>query len=217
MSEIQEIRLKYPESESTHSLFYKKISDLEISVFNPPLTDSQDSLKQIIEQTFLVFGYIDSVSISGSSIQVKFSDEKGMMRALLKKQKTNRSLPPAYSGVFGVDYYKNLFKDKRPSIDVLERISTTYIKSFEDNEKAMREASGSSRHVVKMTEAEKQEIIRKYQEKTKQMMSSDFYGFQQKDRPSLATALLAPVKPEPRHLKKQPKKNKRTNIETKQK
>lgn len=210
--EFLTLELPYPESNTTHTIFYKMESALEIRVYNLPLTDTNETLETHLSDIFSIFGHVESVSIQKNTAEVKFQTEKGLQRAIAQKAKHHQevegfSLPFAVKGDFGLQRYIAKYKERNPTVDALKNISYEYIKEFEEKEREMQKSS-SGHKVVKMTEAEQREIIEKYQQKAKKMQSPDFYGFQQKGRPNLATELLS-NEVVPRHLKKIPKDKKK--------
>jgi hypothetical protein len=199
------LSLPFPESQVTHRLFYRQSSALEIDVFNLPLASSDDDLESHLRTIFSMFGHVDSVSLtSTSAATVKFDTPKGVQRAVNGRRKHAREVPGAFAGSFGIEYFLAKYREVHPPSEVLERVSSEYIRQFEAKEQEMRRQPGA-RHVVKVSEAEKQEVIRKHQERVKKMQATDFYLFQQKDRPNLVTELLSNDGPAPRHLKKRPK------------
>ena len=204
------LELPYPNSKSTHTMYYKMINDIEIEVFNLPLSNSNEKLKELLEISFSIYDDIEEVKLTDKdSAIIKFINNKGLLNAISLTIENQKDLPFAFAGNFGINEFIERHKNNNPSIETLERISTDYIKKFEEMEKLKKEASGPSRHTIQLTEAEKQEMISKHLEKSKKMMSNDFYGFQQKGRTNLATALLSKNVIEPRHLKKKSKKDKK--------
>jgi hypothetical protein len=199
------LRLPFPESQVAHTLFYRRASALEIEVFNLPLASSDDELRSHLHDIFSMFGHLDSVSLTSTSkATVKFDTTKGVQRAVEGRRKHARELPHACAGSFGIEHFIAKYREVHPPSDVLERVSSDYIRQFEAKEHEMRQQAGT-RQVVRVSEAEKQEIIRKHQERVKKMQATDFYLFQQKDRPNLVTELLSNDGPAPRHMKKKPK------------
>lgn len=200
------IKLQYPDSESTHSIFYQKHSALELEAYNFPLTDNTDQIIKIFEETFSLYGKLDSVTIDGSQAIIKFQNEKSLDRALLEKFKHHDAeLPPAYSGDFGVEYFKKKYMQQRPEVADLEKSAYEQIKAIDKRDNEAR-ANAGTKHIARHTEAETQAILEKYQKTIQKMQSTDFYEFQQKNKPNLYTALLGEEVKQPRHLKKQPKK-----------
>lgn len=202
------LELPYPDSKVTHTIFYKLESALEIRVFNLPLTDTAENLNLHLSDIFSIFGHVEEVSVSKDSriAIVKFQSEKGLQRAISMKKK-HQSIPSAVRGQFGVQRYLDRYMLYHPPIETLKKTAYDYIAEFEEKEKEMQQAS-AGRKVVRMTEAEQREIMDKYQQKAKRMQSSDFYAFQQKGRPTLASELLS-NEIKPRHLKKIPKEKKK--------
>lgn len=205
------LQLPYPDSKATHTIFYKMESALEIRVYNLPLVDNKEDLINHLSDIFSIFGHVEEVLIGKDVAIVKFQTEKGLQRAISMKKKhqsqEGNSIPLAVKGQFGVQRYINQYKETHPPIENLKRVSYEYIASFEEKEKEIQAAS-SGHKVVRMTEAEQKEIMDKYQQKAKRMQSSDFYAFQQRNKPSLATELLS-NEVKPRHLKKMPKEKKK--------
>lgn len=212
-SEWLTIQLPYSNSISTHTIFYRTESALELQVFNLPLATNKDSITNIIESTFSIFGHVEEVTFpSDVSAIIKFQSEKGLQRAIQQKKKHSRELPNATSGVFGLDRYISKYEQAHPDTDVLERVSNEYIAQFEKKEREIGKTTNRNR-VTRLTEAEKNEIIAKYQQKAKKMQSNDFYEFQQRNRLNLANGLLSNDGPAPRHLKKKPKEKKKVTTQ----
>lgn len=197
--------LPFPNSSATHTLFYKMISALEVEVYNVPLADNSANLKNKMKEIFSLFGHVDEVTLDAEkdTVVVKFETQKGIERAMIQKRKHAYATPDAFAGEFGLDRYINKYRTLHPDIETLERVSSEIIAQFEEIEKQNKMVSG--RKVVRMTEAEKKEYMNRYQEKAKKMQSGDFYAFQQRDRPNLATALLT-NEVKALHMKKKPKK-----------
>ncbi|KAK8884343.1 hypothetical protein M9Y10_043452 [Tritrichomonas musculus] len=212
MQDLKTLELPYTNSKATHTLFYEAESALEIKVYNLPLADANENLKDHLSDIFSIFGHIEEVSVGKDVAIVKFQTEKGLQRALSQKKKHHldsdeNSLPEATKGQFGIQRYLDKYAQLHPPIEDLKKLSYDYIKEFEEKEKEMQRASGG-RKTVRMTEAEQREILDKYNQKAKAMQSTDFYAFQQRGRPSLATELLS-NEVVPRHLKKIPKDKKK--------
>ena len=203
MSEWKVVPLAFPDSNVTHSLIYRQSSALEIEVFNLPLTSSDDETSALVKDVFSVFGHIDEVLVKGNHAVVKFESENGHQRAMAQKRKHQRILPNPFRGEFGIESFIAKYNEVHPDMETLERVSSEFIEQFEKKEQETRELSG--KHVFRMTEAEKHELMQKYQKKMRDMQSNDFYTFQQKDRPNLAKELLTDEGPAPRHMKKKPK------------
>jgi hypothetical protein len=199
MVEWKTLDLPLPNTSVSHTLFYKASSALEVEVFNLPLAETPEDQIGLLTNVFSLFGHVDSVTVSKHAT-VKFESTKGIERAMAGRRKHSRDLPLAVAGTFGIEYFIAKYQKVHPPMDVLERVSSEYIREFEAKEKERR-----GKHVVQMTEAETHEVMRKYHEKVKKMQSTDFYAFQQKDRPSLVSELLSDEGPAPRHLKKKPK------------
>ncbi|OHT00963.1 hypothetical protein TRFO_32177 [Tritrichomonas foetus] len=214
MENLKSFELPYPASNATHTIFYKMESALEIKIYNLPLAATNDDLKDQLTDVFSLFGHIEEVSIGKDIALIKFQTEKGLQRAISQKKKHSRDIPEAVKGQFGVERYINKYRQIHPPLETLERVSSEYIAQFEEKEREAQMATGT-RKVVKLTEAEQREMIEKYQQKAKQMQSPDFYGFQQNNKPNLATELLS-NEITPRHLKKMPKEKKKpqTNQES---
>jgi hypothetical protein len=202
MEDWKTLSLPMPNSSVTHTLFYKVSSALEVDVFNLPLSSSPESQQQKLCEIFAVFGRVESVTLlqNSQSATVKFESTKGIQRASEGRRKHARDLPLAVAGTFGIEHFIEKYNEVHPPIETLERTSSEFIRAFEEKEQKDR-----TKRVVRMTEAEQQELLRKFDEKVKKMQSTDFYAFQQKDRPNLVTELLANDGPAPRHLKKKPK------------
>lgn len=205
------LELPYPNSNVTHTIFYKIESALEVRVYNLPLADTDENLNNHLSDIFSIFGHVEEVSIGKGVAIVKFQTEKGLQRAISQKKKHHQllddaSMPEAVKGQFGLQRYLDRYANIHPSIERLKKLSIDYINEFEEKEKEMQLASAGNK-VVRMTEAEMREEMDKYQQKAKRMQSSDFYAFQQRGRPSLATELLS-NEITPRHLKKKPKDKK---------
>lgn len=204
-SEWKTIQLPYANSIATHTVFYRMESALELQVFNLPLATNRDTITSILESAFSLFGHVDEVAFpSATSASVRFQSEKGLQRALSQQRKHSREAPHAAAGTFGLERYVAKYAQVHPDADVLERVSNEYIAQFEKQEREMNRGV-NRKHVTRLTEAEKSEMLSKYQQKAKRMQSSDFYEFQQRNRLSLANGLLSNDGPAPRHLKKQPK------------
>jgi hypothetical protein len=200
MNDWKTLLLPIPDSQISHTLFYRASSALELDVFNLPLASNSESLIQLLTEIFSLFGMVESVKLVKKYATIKFESEKGIERALTGRKKHSRDFPIPIAGNFGIDHFVAKYQEVHPPIETLERLSSEFIHEFEEKEKQK-----NTKHVMKMTEAEQQEIMRKYQEKVKKMQSTDFYAFQQKDRPNLVTELLSNDGPAPRHLKKKPK------------
>ena len=205
---FQTLELPYPDSDATHTLFYRQVSENEVEVFNMPLHRDEESLKELLTSVYQCFGSVDSVAIDGDKATVQFESEKGMKRAMNKQKKhTSPPLPSAVAGDFGLDAMIKDYEERHPDVDVLERISNEFIEAFEAREREMKEnQTVPARMVTKMTTAEMNEAMRRYREKVKKMQSTNFYAFQTKNVPNLVTSMLTEQEKEPRHLKKQPKK-----------
>ena len=180
-------------------------SALEIAVFNLPLATNKENLTNLLESIFSLFGHIDEITFPNSeSAIIKFQSQKGLERAVNQKKKHSREIPYAQSGVFGLERYIGKYHDLHPDVEVLERVSREYIEQFEKQEEENRKFT-KSRHVLRLTEAEKNDMKNKYLQKVKRMQSNDFYSFQIRGKLNLATGLLSNDGPAPRHLKKKPK------------
>lgn len=216
-SELKVLKLPFHRDGATLSLFYKKVSELELEAYNLPMAPSQEELKSYVEEIFGLFGHVEEVELEGDvKATIKYFKATSIERALEGKFKHQRDVPTAYTGEYGTEYFEEQHAKKHPSIESLEAVSSKHIAEFEAAEARARATTGS-RHIARTTEAQTQEIIRKYQEKVKAMQSNDFYSFQQKDRPNLLTGLLAPVQEkEPRHLKKKPKAKKLRQMQANQ-
>ena len=204
MVEWKTISLPFADSDVTHTVYYKPISALEVEVFNLPLAATETDVQDLIKEVFSLFGHLDEVIVKHKKAVVKFESEKGLTRALEQRKKHSRIIPKASCGVFGIESFIAKYNQRHPSLATLERVSNEFIEQFEKKEAELKESSGG-RHVARMTEAEMNAIMQKYQQKVKAMQSKDFYSFQQKDRPNLAKELLSDEGPVPRHMKKKPK------------
>jgi hypothetical protein len=199
------LSLPFPGSPVTQTLFYRQLSALEIEVFNLPLASSDDDLQSRLHQIFSMFGYLDSVSLTSTSkATIEFQSKKGVRRAVKGRRTHVQLLPHATAGSFGIDYFIARYREVHPPNRVLVRVSSDYIRQFEAKEREMARLAGP-RPFVRVTEVEKQEIIQKDEARIKKMCATDFYLFQQKDRPNLLTMLLSNDRPAPKHLKKKPK------------
>lgn len=200
------LKLPYRDSNVQHSVFYKKHSALELEAYNFPLTDTNDKIQNILEEAFALFGKIDTITIEGNQAIIKYQNEKSLDRALLEKFKHNDAQPPEVGiGEFGVEYFKQKYMKSRPDVADLEKSAYEQIQAI-DKRDAEARANAGTKKIARQTEAETQAIIRKYQETAAKMQTSDFYAFQQKNKPNLYTSLLGEEVKQPRHLKKQPKK-----------
>ena len=207
MVEWKTVALPFPESDVTHCVMYRQVSALEVEAFNLPLTTSDNETISLIKDVFSLFGHIDEVTLHGKKAVIKFESENGLNRAVTQKRKHQRVVPSAFRGEFGIDSFIAKYNEVHPDLDTLERVSNEFIEQFEKKEQESRDLAGG-RHVVRMTEAEMHELMQKHQKKMMNMQSGDFYAFQQKDRPNLATELLSTEGPAPRHMKKKPKTKK---------
>ena len=209
MEGLLSLELPYPNSNATHTLFYKMDSALEVKVFNLPLTATNEDLKNHLADIFALFGHVEEVLIGKDVAIVKFQTEKGLQRAIAQKKKHSRDTPDAVKGQFGAERYLNRYIEVHPPLETLERVSSEYIAQFEENEREAQKLSGGRRG-VRLTEAEQREIIEKYQQKAKNMQSDNFYNFQLRNKPNLATEMIS-NEITPRHLKKMPKNKKNPN------
>ena len=204
-TEWKTLQVPYPESKASHSIFYRIESALEIVVFNLPLATNKENLTTLLESIFSLFGHIDDITFPNSeSAVIKFQSHKGLERAINQKKKHSREIPYARSGVFGLERYVRKYHELHPDVEVLERVSREYIEQFEKREEENRKVT-KGRKVMRLTEAEKNEMMNKYRQKVKRMQSNDFYSFQMRGKLNLATGLISNDGPAPRHLKKKPK------------
>jgi hypothetical protein len=127
--------VEHPESQVTPCLFYQQTSALEIDAFNLPLASSDDDLESHLRMIFSMFGHVDSVSLTSTSVAtVKFDTPKGAQRAVNGRRKHAWEVPRAFAGSFGIEYFLTKYCQLHPPSDVLERVSSEYIHQFEANE-----------------------------------------------------------------------------------
>lgn len=197
------IELPFPNSDVKHAVFYKAVSALEVEVYNLPLAGDTDMIT-LLTEVFTLFGDVDEVQVAKDKAIVKFETAHGCDRAKEGRAKHSRAVPYAFKGEYGINKFVAKFNELHPPLETLERVSNEQIELFEQREAEIRERSGG-RKVIRLTEAEKRKYVLEYQQKVQKMKSSDFYNFQQKDRPNLITEMLTDDGPAPRHMKKAPK------------
>ena len=199
------IQLPFPDSNVTHTIFYRAYSGLEIEIFNLPLYSDDEELISLLKNAFSVFGKVADVKLENKTAILQFQSADRWEHAMSQQPKHEKKPPPPIAGHFGVERYINQYQEHHPDQEILEKFSSDIIAEFEEKERKMKEVQGSSRHVARLTQAEVNALMKKHQERMQKMQSTDFYAFQQRGKKNLFLDNSNEPEP-PRHLKKKPKK-----------